>query len=152
MNLLKKFLAFSLAGLLALSVLITPTSVSASVDENTKTTVTQNTGISIMKVDRNGEYELTGLQSFDFSFDMDGFLGIGTPHNAFNIVITPSGGSVIVKIVGDDGYSWTSSSISSNTTITTTNAKSGVDYTVTIKGAYAPGLHWGTYSATSYIK
>ncbi|MDD2477033.1 MAG: M56 family metallopeptidase [Dysgonamonadaceae bacterium] len=99
------------------------------------------------KVDLSKEFDLAVGKSYQTTFTMDGW---GDSHDAFKSKITNVSGTYKYIINGDNGYSYTSDECTSAETFTTTNAKSGVKYTVTIVNTGATKLT-GKLNITSYI-
>lgn len=133
-------------------VLVGATGATASAQEKTEAVVEIDDGISVAKVDSTGTIALGTGETFSKSFTMKGIFGLGTEHNAFNVKISNILlGRCTVTITGSNGYSWTSSTISSDTTITTINANADTTYTVSIKGDNTYGCY-ATYTITSYIQ
>lgn len=114
-------------------------------------TTIEDSQISPRKIDTSGTIALNSYGYFEKSFTMNGLLGIGSPHNAISIKISNiSHGSCKVEITSSAGYKYTSSSITSSNTITVSNCKKDVTYTVSI----IAGLNGceGKYSITSFTK
>lgn len=145
---IKKIFCSTMVFLMAFTIL--PTKVFAE-DFNEIVTIEENNVLLSRKIDASGNYGLKPKESFNKKFKMDGILG-GQPHNAVSIVIKPSIGTVVVEVTGDNGYSYTSSNITADTTVTVSNCKTGVNYTVTVKNPSAVYAADGKYSMTSFIK
>jgi hypothetical protein len=100
-------------------------------------------------VENTATLSLAVGKSCSDSFKMNNW--INEDHDAFKVKVSGvTSGKYKVIIKGSDGYSYESSEYSSDQTFTTTKAKTGVTYTVTIVNTSASTLK-GKVNITIYI-
>lgn len=111
--------------------------------------VVEKNEIAPLGVDNTATLSLAVGKSWSDSFKMNNW--INEDHDAFKVKVSGvTSGKYKVIIKGSDGYSYESSEYSSDQTFTTTKAKTGVTYTVTIVNTSASTLK-GKVNITSYI-
>lgn len=153
---MKKALSLVLALVLVLSLSIF--SFGAKSNVKTPEITTENSVVLPRYVDyyslfnRNEIDMAPGTPGFSKSFNMNGRIGSGQKHNAFNVIVDVSQGDCLVTIKGSNGYSY-SKTFSSNGSITISNANPSVTYTVKFSCPRTSRKSLqGSCSITSYVK
>lgn len=101
-------------------------------NESVTTESNSNFIISPQAVSVSASFSCSVGESWQKTFDTKKFFA--EDHNAFKTVITEVSGKYKVIITGSDGYAYESKEYNGvGVTLTTTNAASSVDYTVTIQ-------------------
>lgn len=140
---MKKILALIMSLVLCLGMV---TSVNAA---TMKTTVESNSvEMDSRAVSLSTTFSVSTGSSWSKSFTTNKILA--EDHNAFKVVISDfSGGSYKYIIKGSNGYEYTSSEKTTGATFTTTNANSGVTYTIYIVNTSAKTIS-GSVKVSSY--
>jgi hypothetical protein len=88
--------------------------------------------ITPLKVDSSDSINLSGGDTWKKKFDMNRWWP-ANPHDAFEIKVTDVTGSYKVLILGADGYYYSSNTYTdTGVTLTITNAKPDINYTVSV--------------------
>lgn len=152
MKLIKKIIKVVTVSTLIMCMICTPV-MAAEVSGDYTETIEADLVVQTRSISSTGGILLAKGTSFSESFNMKtGIFGLDTPHNAFNVKVHGiTQGVCKIVISGSDGFYYESSEFSSDKTLTTSNAKSDVKYTVTFYAGKASDLA-GKYAITSYIK